>query len=180
MDTAELERLGHTLVHYQTLRAPSFVRTNADQVPTGAGVYAWFFASCLGFDEAAQRPMRDGMSLLYIGKARSLRKRLLNHCRNSSGGSTLRRSIGSLLLQDLGLIARQVGARRKLSFVRESEQVLSDWLAAHAAVTWVQCDRAGELESWLIGHHRPPMNLMGNRGAEASRLLQARTTARSV
>lgn len=172
--------LGIELVEHQRMHSIAELRTAREAIPTGPGVYAWFFVTPMGYAGADNLYERDGMTFLYTGKAASLRKRLLTHSGNSSGSSTFRRSVGCLMLNELAIVPRQFGPKRKLAFETASEAKLTAWLSDNARVAWMPFEHAGDLEDWIIGHYRPPMNLQGNRGEHSGRLLELRAQARGL
>ena len=180
MQAAELSDLGNELVQRRPMHTVGEIRQKRDAITAGPGVYAWFFATPMGYDDAGTLYQRDGLTFLYAGKGASLRARLLVHSGNSSGSSTFRRSVGCLLLDDLAMVPRLFGPKRKLAFTGDSEAALTDWLSANARVAWLPCEQAGKLEDWVIGHYRPPMNLQGNRGGHSARLLECRARARRL
>ncbi len=83
--------------------------------------------------------------------------------------STLRRSLGCILADELE-IAPSVPLRRGTP----QEQILSDWMAEHASVTWCEVDSPWKLEPNVIRKLCPPLNLQHNPGnpfaAELARL----------
>jgi hypothetical protein len=91
-----------------------------------------------------------------------LRKRLRQHYARSAEASTLRRTLGCLLADELRLQLRRVGSSgRRTTFIR-GEQVLSDWMAENAFVSWVARERPWDLEGELIRELDLPLNLQGN------------------
>jgi hypothetical protein len=99
------------------------------------------------------------------GKAASrqnLRKRLRQHYARSAEASTLRRTLGCLLADELGLQLRRVGSSgRRTTFVG-GEQILSAWMAENAFVSWVVREQPWDLEDVLIRELDLPLNLKGN------------------
>ena len=86
------------------------------------------------------------------------------HCIQTAAASTLRRTLGCLLADDLGLRLRRVGSghrRERTNFVG-GEQALSEWMEENAFVSWVECKKPWELEYALIGQLDLPLNLLGN------------------
>lgn len=79
----------------------------------------------------------------------------------SPEGSTLRKTLGCLLADELGIQLRRVGSGNRVTFV-EGEQVLSAWMAENAYVSWVVLDRPWELEEELIAALDVPLNLKEN------------------
>lgn len=78
----------------------------------------------------------------------TLRSRIRFHYRRSAYGSTLRLTLGCLLASQLGIRLQPVGSRR-LNFA-DGEQVLSEWMAQNAFVTWVAVDEPWGLKEELL------------------------------
>jgi hypothetical protein len=83
------------------------------------------------------------------------------HYTGNGEGSTLRKTLGCLLADELGIQLRRVGSGNRMTFV-EGEQALSAWMAENACVSWVVRDRPWELEDELIAALDLPLNLQGN------------------
>src|SRR5690242_5394181 len=79
----------------------------------------------------------------------TLRDRIKYHYTGNAEGSTLRKTLGCLLADDLGIELRRVGSGRRMTFV-EGEQTLSAWMAENAYISWVVRDQPWELEDELI------------------------------
>lgn len=117
----------------------------------------------------------QGATLLYVGispkrppssggavSRQTLRSRIKNHFRGNAAGSTLRLTLGCLLETELSLRLRRVGTGDRCTF-GEGEQVLSDWMAANALVTWLPVAEPWRLEERLIASLSLPLNLEQNR-----------------
>lgn len=92
--------------------------------------------------EPADRLTRDGHTLLYAGISPSsdrgkstLRKRLLTHCGRDAYWSTLRRSVGALLLDELALTPT-FRYTQPCPVFGDGEARLSAWLNEYARVAW--------------------------------------------
>ena len=144
-------------------------------VPATGGVYGWWFRRVPPGVPAGGCRVRDGLTLLYVGispkespakgdqaSRATLRSRLTTHYAGNAEGSTLRRTLGCLLADELGIELRRVGSGQRFTFV-EGEQRLSAWMAANALVSWVPCDRPWEVEHELIHALDLPLNLDDNR-----------------
>ena len=125
------------------------------------------------FDARGYR-QHDGLTLLYTGispreppgngrrlSRQNLRLRLRAHYVGNAEGSTLRKTLGYLLSDELGIQLRRIGSGNRNTFVN-GEQVLSAWMAENAFVSWVTCERPWELETALIAGLDLPLNLEGN------------------
>ncbi|MGP4115364.1 GIY-YIG nuclease family protein [Streptomyces sp. 4N509B] len=147
-------------------------------VPAVAGVYGWRFTV------APFEGLGVG-KLLYVGIAprrmanrsskQTLRSRMRYHFRGNAEGSTLRLTLGCLI----GLELRRVGSGGRMTFGRQGEAELSDWMAEHARVCWVEHPEPWTLESDLIAELDLPLNLDQNRhNAFHARLRAMRAAAR--
>lgn len=122
--------------------------SNADlrsaDIPTTAGVYAWF----------------QGDDCVYVGKASNLRGRLGKHRSNSLdlSRSTLRASIA---VQELG-VTRQHARQRPTVMTAADIAVVGAWFE-QASLTWLECvdnAAADQLERSLRAAWLPNLNLI--------------------
>jgi hypothetical protein len=104
-----------------------------------------------------QQPPLNGRS----PSKETLRTRIKTHYSGNAEGSTLRKTLGCLLVDELGIQLRRVGSGTRMTFV-DGEQALSAWMAENAYVSWVARDRPWELEDELIAALDLPLNLQGN------------------
>lgn len=88
--------------------------------------------------------------------------RIRTHYAGNAEASTLRKTLGCLLADELGIELRLVGSGKRQTFIR-GEQQLSAWMSDNALVSWVVCDRPWEVEEQLIRSVDLPLNLEGNR-----------------
>ncbi|MGY1719044.1 GIY-YIG nuclease family protein [Blastococcus sp. SYSU DS0552] len=140
-----------------------------DAVPTEPGLYAWW--SIPGALPGVSGPGHpDGQhELVYVGLARSspssratLRSRVVgNHIRGTTGQSTLRRSLASLLHEQQGW--RSHFTDRPL-LVPEDELELNAWMQEHLALTWAVHEEPWTVEARVIDELTPPLNQSANAG----------------
>jgi hypothetical protein len=143
-------------------------------VPAQGGVYGWWFRQVPALVVADGCCQHEALRLLYVGNSpnrppangrpasrQSLRDRIRYHYTGNAEGSTLRKTLGCLLADELGIQLRRVGSGNRMTFA-EGEQALSAWMAANACVSWVVRDRPWELEEELIAALDLPLNLQGN------------------
>ncbi|MCZ2526015.1 MULTISPECIES: GIY-YIG nuclease family protein [unclassified Streptomyces] len=105
----------------------------------------------------------------------NLRTRVRYHFRGNAAGSTLRLTLGCLL----GLELRRVGSGRRMTFGQAGEAALSQWMAEHARVCWVEHPEPWTAESDLITRLDLPLNLDQNRhNGFHARLTEIRAQAR--
>jgi hypothetical protein len=144
-------------------------------VPSKPGVYAWFFQEPPGSVPLEGCVKHNGLWLLYIGISprrpprtgkpshQSLRTRIRYHYRGNAEGSTLRLTLGCLLADNLGLELRRVGSGKRMTFTRNGEYLLSNWMADNAYVAWEVHKEPWLYEDELIETLSVPLNLQGNR-----------------
>jgi hypothetical protein len=157
-------------------------------VPPKPGVYGWWFSALPAPIEISGCIRREGWILLYVGisperppgngkppSKQNLRKRLRQHYTRTAAASTLRRTLGCLLAEELGLQLRLVGSSGRRTNFGDGEQQLSAWMARNATVSWVVRKQPWELEDELIDRLDLPLNLKGNkRNTYHSTLTEAR------
>lgn len=137
--------------------------------PAQAGIYAWYFRKSPSPQIDLEKCWRLADKwLLYVGISPSrassnanIRKRVRLHMNGNASSSTLRKSLGCLLANQLGTELRRVGSGKQMTFANK-ESVLSAWLAQNAFVTWVV-----QPEPWLVEHDiirslYLPLNIEGN------------------
>lgn len=153
----------------------SEVLARPSPVPPKPGVYGWWFRALPAPMDTSGCVPRQGSTLLYVGLSpdqpprngrpasrQNLRKRLRQHYSRSAAASTLRRTLGCLLAEELGLELQRVGSSERRTNFGEGEQRLSDWMANNALVSWMVREQPWELEDELIGELDLPLNLKGN------------------
>jgi hypothetical protein len=144
-------------------------------VPAEEGVYGWWFRSLPYRIEVAGCCRYRELTLLYVGispdrppangraaSRQNLRKRIRQHYTRTAAASTLRRTLGCLLAAELGLHLRPTGSSGRRTNFGTGEQLLSEWMAANAFVSWLVRKHPWELEDELIGKLDLPLNLKGN------------------
>jgi hypothetical protein len=138
-----------------------------DVVPAEPGLYAWW-ALPGSLPGVTGPPHPQGRyELLYVGIARSgptsratLRSRVIgNHVGGTTGQSTLRRSLASLLFEREGWRSRFTD--RPL-LEPSDEQRLSEWMQQHLALTWAVHEQPWTAEAQMIAELTPPLNQSAN------------------
>jgi len=156
-------------------------------VPTSPGAYAFYFNKPPPGIDTSGCHRFDHHALLYVGIApklpptngrapykSNLRQRLRTHYYGNAEGSTLRRTLGCLLSEQLAIKLRRVGSGGRYTFTNPGEQQLDDWMWQHAFVTWVETSAPWELESQLLSSDlRLPLNVDGNPWREAVAIVRA-------
>jgi hypothetical protein len=144
-------------------------------VPKSPGVYGWWFRRTPGAVDTAQCKKRDDLTLLYTGispsrpptngkppSSQSLFHRIRYHYTGNAEGSTLRKTLGVLLAEELGIQLRRVGSGTRRTFGPAGEATLSQWMSENALVSWIVDDEPWVLEENLIAILDVPLNLQGN------------------
>jgi hypothetical protein len=144
-------------------------------VPARPGVYGWWFRRWPPLVNADRCCHYQSLALLYTGispdrppgtgrpaSKQNLAGRIRYHYAGNAEGSTLRKTLGCLLADELGIELRRVGSGSRMTF-GAGEQVLSAWMAENAFVSWVVREAPWELEDDLIGGLDLPLNLKGNK-----------------
>lgn len=144
-------------------------------IPKSPGVYGWWFRSIPGPIDTSRCVKRDGLTLLYTGispsrpptngkppSRQSLWHRIRYHYTGNAEGSTLRKTLGILLEDDLAIQLRRVGSGTRRTFGAVGEKKLSRWMADNALVSWVVHPEPWLLEDQLIATLDVPLNLQGN------------------
>jgi hypothetical protein len=144
-------------------------------LPDRAGLYAIYGSAevwrLLGLgDPPDDRP-------LYVGKAQDslVTRDLRTHfgeqrsgLQSLTGRSTVRRSIAALLPEEFGLHARPRNPRKPGRFANyglslQSDRALTDWMRSNVTLAaWIgDGRRLAEVESKVLHHWKPPLNLAG-------------------
>ncbi|HQE16619.1 MAG TPA: hypothetical protein PLD01_16330 [Mycobacterium sp.] len=162
-------------------------------VPAEAGAHGWWFRDIPGDIDVSGCEQREGLTLLYVGispgppradgkpqVAQDLRKRIRYHFGAggaSADGSTLRKSLGVLLGDQLGISLRRIGSGRRQTLAG-GEAVLTEWMAENASVSWVLHPEPWHLEAKLLNALDLPLNIHDNdRNAFAPQLKKLRRDA---
>ncbi len=145
-------------------------------IPKSPGVYGWWFRIVPANIDTSRCVRRDGLTLLYTGispkrppangrspSSQNLRQRITYHYSGNAEGSTLRKTLGVLLADELGIELRRVGSGRRRTFGRHGEAVLTDWMADNMLVSWVAHPQPWLLEKELIATLDLPLNLQENK-----------------
>ena len=138
-----------------------------EAIPARPGLYAWW-SQPSSLPGISGPPHPDGeYELLYVGIARSgpssratLRSRVVgNHIGGTTGQSTLRRSLASLLYEQEGWRSRYTD-RPLLS--ADDEARLSDWMQGNLKLSWTLHEQPWTVEAQVIAELTPPLNQSAN------------------
>jgi hypothetical protein len=139
------------------------VRIHEVSAPNRSGVYAWFLDND---DVLAMLHLQHGEPL-YVGMSPNLAQRSdeTHFQSGQTGFSTLRRSLGALLKEDLCLKARPRGNGpseqnyRCYRFDDSGEERLTHWMRRHLLVAVAPQSDPERVETELIALCQPPFNL---------------------
>ena len=142
-------------------------------VPSEPGVQGWWFRTLPAAIDISDCEQRDGLTLLYVGvsptrppangkrpSAQDLHKRIRYHFgfgKADAEGSTLRKTLGVLLANELGIELRRIGSGNRRTFAG-GEAVLNRWMADNALVSWIVDPEPWLLEDELIATVELPLN----------------------
>lgn len=116
-------------------------------IPTENGIYFWWIKNlldivplegCIQLGEYYF--VYSGISPDKKGKPNSkstLRTRLRTHYFGNAEGSTLRRMLGILLVQQIGFPLRRVGSDKRMTFTHLGEQLLDQWMNENTRISWL-------------------------------------------
>jgi hypothetical protein len=168
----EVEAATAALVHPNRLWSRAECISRPSPMPAAPGLYAWFFRELPPGVDATGCAQFGDCTLLYLGIAptramgrnglpsrNSLRSRIRMHYAGSAEGSTLRLTLGALLVESLGL-RRRAGSSKSFG---EGERKLSEWMGQNAYVAWIVRPEPWVIEPSVIGRLFLPFNLAHNR-----------------
>lgn len=174
--------------HYAIARHEEFVLTvplwsrealldNPRLVPNGPGVYVWFFPPIVPGLADAARTKREGRTLMYLGVAGraaapadegrgegTLWHQTQVDLHGDAGKSALRLALGCLMADQLGITLRRAGSGQRLTFTRDGERRLSEWIARHGRVGWMSHPDPQTIAPDIRRRLSLPLNLDGNSG----------------
>ena len=158
-----------TFLSSYMIQPVSAMRQHPELIPETPGLYALILDHPEALEPALERArlrlehVRLGRRrVLYIGTTDdSLRRRVKCHLSNDTGRSTFRMSLGALLAEELGLLARPIPGESYFCFQPPSEAVLSAWIGAHVSVAVKPAREARAKELALIHTQQPPLNISG-------------------
>lgn len=144
-------------------------------LPRQPGVYAWFFKNVPPEVPSNDCVKWNDLLMLYVGispklppisgspSKQTLWNRVRYHYNGNAEGSTLRLTLGCLLSDELDIQLRRVGSGNRMTFTKNGEGKLSEWMEKNAFVSWVEHPEPWNLEHELIKTLSLPLNLQDNR-----------------
>ena len=165
---------------------------NPSLVPERGGFNAWFFKGIPADTPTEGCFKKDGLTLLYVGispvrasSQRNLHKRIVDdHCKGPAKTSTLRTSLGVLLVEESGYPLQKISGTDKMSFSPAGEDWLNDWMDKNAFVCWYEHPTPWEIKEQVITAFSPPLNIQGGthpfRKTLKGRRVEAKRLAREM
>ncbi|WP_428962287.1 GIY-YIG nuclease family protein [Micromonospora fluostatini] len=138
--------------------APVGLEVAVKRLSRGSGVYAWWAdPSVLPDLPGPPNDSDPSLRLLYVGRATSLRGRILRNHLRRSGSSTLRRTLAGLLVSE----GYRTTWTDRVVLVPADETRLTAWMSAHLRLTWAEDAEPTTIEAELVRRLRPPLNVHG-------------------
>ncbi|WP_018787179.1 GIY-YIG nuclease family protein [Micromonospora sp. CNB394] len=124
----------------------------------GSGVYAWWAAPSVLPDLPGPPNDSDpSRRMLYLGRATSLRGRILRNHLRRSGNSTLRRTLAGLLVSE----GYRTTWTDRVVLVPADETRLTAWMHDNLRLTWAEDPEPANIEAELVRRLHPPLNVHG-------------------
>ncbi|RLQ06059.1 GIY-YIG nuclease family protein [Micromonospora sp. BL1] len=138
--------------------APVALDVAVKRLARGSGVYAWWAAPSVLPDLPGPPNDSDpSWRMLYLGRATSLRGRILRNHLRRSGSSTLRRTLAGLLVSE----GYRTTWTDRVVLVPEDEARLTAWMHEHLRLTWAEDPEPSDIEAELVRRLHPPLNVHG-------------------
>ena len=138
--------------------APLRLDVAVKRLARGSGVYAWWAGpATLPELPGPSNEHVASLRLLYLGRATSLRGRILRNHLRRSGSSTLRRTLAGLLVSE----GYRTTWTDRVVLVPEDEARLTAWMHANLTLTWAEDSEAEAIEAALVRRLHPPLNVHG-------------------
>lgn len=161
--------------------------TEVRSAPASPGIYGWWVKE--GALDVPTAPFQEqvGHQLLYVGisprkpstsgrvSKGNLRTRLVTHATKNASQSTLRRTLGVLLADELGLTLGVHGGREH--YGPQGEPLISRWLIENARVAWAVDPEPWKAEDELLADATLALNLDGRSDAFARSISERRRAA---
>ncbi len=137
---------------------PAALDVAVRRLSRGSGVYAWWAAPSVLPDLPGPPNDSDpSRRMLYLGRATSLRGRILRNHLRRSGSSTLRRTLAGLLVSE----GYRTTWTDRVVLVPEDETRLTAWMHEHLRLTWAEDPEPTIIEAELVRRLHPPLNVHG-------------------
>ncbi|SBT40523.1 GIY-YIG nuclease family protein [Micromonospora auratinigra] len=138
--------------------APVGLDVAVKRLSRGSGVYAWWADTSVLPDLPGPPNENDpSLRLLYLGRATSLRGRILRNHLRRSGSSTLRRTLAGLLVDE----GYRTTWTDRVVLLPQDEARLTAWMHAHLSLTWAEDPESAMIEAELVRRLHPPLNVHG-------------------
>ena len=165
------------------LISKSEIFSNNSLIPQESGIYGAYFKevplevdvdSCVSFGE---------YTLLYIGVSNNLKKRLEGHYIQDASRSTLRKTLGLLLVDESSFPLRKIKPYKRLTrnFTPDGERWLSAWIEKNMYFSFEVTPDYLLIEDKYLKNLGPqgvlPLNIKGNSHPYANKLKKVREAA---
>jgi hypothetical protein len=155
-------------------------RSRPAQAPPAPGIYAVLIG-----DPCRLPGIKvEASGILFIGMSKSSLRARVRFTHHQIAASTLRRSLGAILKEQLGLRAIQPEPtalpvnRHHYQFAEETR--LGEWMNACLTYGFITIERdIRTVERSLILHLRPPLNLLGWKNPQAEKVESLRNICRA-
>jgi len=146
--------------------------TKVDEFSSNPGIYAIGFIGEVFPFPTGENVVNNG-DIIYIGKTEKSQKSrdAQTHFKSGkTGSSTLRRSLGAILREDLGLQpiprSKTESRMRDYKFIEESEKQLTQWMMKNLSISFFEICEGKRLirnaEIYIIQDLKPILNLTHN------------------
>jgi len=141
--------------------------------PNKSGVYGWYFNKLnpyvLRQSKIYVKPwwFSSKWFLLYIGRGNDLNRRIIEMHFKNADVSSLRLSLGCLLVRKLKICLRKRPRPNDendyaYTFGDEGEEKLSHWMAKNSRLSWIVSNDYERVEEEAIEKYKPPLCSIGN------------------
>jgi hypothetical protein len=138
-------------------------------IPAAEGIFAWYFKqipenlkslnlhthnnlTLAYIDSSPQKPLKDSLSARG-----NIRKRMIADITGSASTSSIRRSLGCLLREELNLNSVRLSPR--IVNFGEGERDLSGWISENVKFCWLVNETPTEIRDNLISEVQVPLTL---------------------
>jgi hypothetical protein len=162
--------------------AETLLRTRCQpaDAPAVSGVYAAFMRNPHSLPDIEVGPS----GLLFVGLSKSDLRSRIRFTHRQGGFSTLRRSIGAILKEQLGLRAIPLASATSSDYRHHHYQFVDEarldlWMNSYLTYGYSTIERhVRNTEKTLIKHLRPPLNLIGWENPQAEKVKALREICR--
>ncbi len=138
--------------------------SNPCNIPEVAGVYALYFKEMPPLIPENGCFLMGNKALLYVGEAKNLHKRIKQHYEHTAAESSLRMSLGVIILDQKDFPLRKAGlVLPGFRFSDEAENLLSEWMQENVFVCWAADKNHKATEKDIIENNYLPLNIKNSK-----------------